>query len=55
MTEQHRQVGAWALVILTVAAIALITFGHFEVIVHAITATGIATTDELVWLAQQGQ
>lgn len=53
--DHHRKLSAWLLVAASVTVITLITFGHGVMVLDAISETGLATTQEIVWLARQGQ
>lgn len=53
--DHHRKLTHWLLLAGTCAFIAAVTFGYGAIVLDAVSATGVATTSEIVWLIQQGQ
>lgn len=53
--EHHRKLSHWLLLVAASATILAITFGYGAIVLDAVSATGVATTDEIVWLVQQGK
>lgn len=53
--DHHRKLTHWLLLAGTCAFIAAVTLGYGAQVLDIISHTGLATTEELIWLSTAGQ